>query len=77
MATVDLYNRTSVRKNLPLELFLDTTNYADFHIRSETTYPDLTITTEDMPFTNLTMRDGTVKNWFFSVGFNSEFSVDV
>jgi len=71
MATVDLFNRASVRKNLPLELFLDTTNYADFHIRSETTYPDLTITTEDMPFTNLTMRDGTIKNWFFS-GFNTD-----
>ena len=70
MATVDLYNRTSVRKNLPLELFLDTTNYADFHIRSETTYPDLTITIEDMPFTTFTTRDGTVKNWSFS-GFST------
>ena len=59
MATAKFYNRDGVSKSLPLGTFAEI-HYADFHIRSETTYPDVTITTADMPFMTLTKRSGTV-----------------
>ena len=45
-----------------VNLIIDTTQYADFHKRSETTYPDITIDELDLPFVTLTNRNGSVVN---------------
>ena len=62
MATVNFYDRNGTLRGLPLDLIIDTTQYADFHKRSETTYPDITIDELDLPFVTLTNRNGLVVN---------------
>jgi len=62
MSTINFYNRTGNLNNLPASLIV-TVNYADFHTRSETTYPDVTITAADIPVTGIVKRDGTTVNF--------------
>ena len=63
MATANFYDRNGTLRGLLLDLIIDdTTQYADFHKRSETTYPDVTIDELDLPFVTLTKRNGAVVN---------------
>ena len=62
MPTVNFYIRDTSSKDLPA-ILIETVNYADFHKRSETSYPDVTITAADIPVTSITKRDGTVVNF--------------
>ena len=43
MPNLNFYDRDGTLRSLPLTA-IETTAYADFHKRSETTYPDLSIT---------------------------------
>ena len=59
MPNLNFYDRDGTLRSLPLTA-IETTAYADFHKRSETTYPDLSITAYDLPIATLTKRDTTV-----------------
>jgi len=71
MPNLNFYDRDGTLRSLPLTA-IETTAYADFHKRSETTYPDLSITAYDLPIATLTKRDTTVVYWSVSLqGFTS------
>ena len=62
MPTINFYIRDASAKDLPASL-IETVNYSDFHKRSETTYPDITITAADIPMTSIVKRDGSIVNF--------------
>lgn len=57
MATAKFNIRAGTLVSLPLGLFSEV-HYADFHKRSETSYPDVSITAADLPLSILVKRDG-------------------
>ena len=71
MPNLNFYVRSGTLRSLPLSV-VESTAYADFHKRSETTYSDTSVTAHDLPIVTLTKRDTTVVNWSISLqGFTS------
>ena len=71
MPNLNFYDRSGTLRSLPLSV-VESTAYADFHKRSETTYSDTSVTAHDLPIVTLTKRDTTVVNWSISLqGFTS------